>query len=320
MLSKYLKTILNGGVPETPSDPLAEGLAAYEAGDHAQAMEKLLIALEADPYQVDALGTLARIHLERGENAEALAHLQTAIQFDAYNPQLYYSLGEASFGLNDLFAAERHYARSTELNPDFTDAFIRQGMVLSELGRREDAIKAFERAIFLDRAAVVARYHLAQVCLQLEDYRRALTQLHMVKELHPTYAPVYLLQGDIQQRLGDARQAVVEYEKAVELGAGDADVFWQLGELHLGLQNRDKALKAFQQVVDIDPGHFPAQMQLARMHEEAKRLLQAQQAYEALVASEEYGELAREGLARISAVLAEIAASMSGGADEAAGA
>lgn len=313
MLSKYLKTLLNGGVPETDRDPLADGLAAFEAGDHDGALPLLLQALEADPYQVQALGAIARMHLERGEFAEALTQLQTAIQFDAYNAQLYYGLGEAASGLQDLFAAERHFTRATELDPDFTDAFIRHGMVLAELGRREDAIKAFERAIFLDRAAVVARYHLAQVCLQLEDFRRALTQLHMVKELHPTYAPVYLLQGEIQQRLGDARQAIVEYEKAVELGVGDADLFWQLGQLHLGLNDRDKALKAFQQVVDIDPAHYPAQMQLARMHEEAKRLLQAQQAYEALLDSEEFGAIAQAGLDRISAVLAEIAASMSGG-------
>ena len=47
------------------------------------------------------------------------------------------------------------------------------------------------------RTAVVARFHLAQVCLQLKDHRRALTQLHLVKELQPNYAPVYMLQGDI---------------------------------------------------------------------------------------------------------------------------
>lgn len=312
MLSKYLKTLLNGGVPEEQRDPLKEGLAAFEAGDHELALPLLEEALQADPNQLAALTAKGRILSDQGSYAEAYQCLMAALELDAYNAQLYYYLAEVLYAQQDLFAADRHFAKATQLDPDYTDAFIRQGMVLSELGRREEAIKAFERAIFLDRAAVVARYHLAQVCLQMEDFRRALAQLHMVKELHPDYAPVYLLQGDIQQRLGDLRQAIVEYEKAVELGAGDAGVYWQLGQLYTTMGEKDKALKAFMNVTEYDPEHWPAHYQVATIHDEAKRYGSAQQSYAALLQSDEYREAAQGALERINAILAEIAASMAG--------
>jgi tetratricopeptide (TPR) repeat protein len=312
VLSKYLKTLLNGGVPEEERDPLKEGLAAFEAGDYEQALALFEEVLASDPHQLQVLTAKGRILNEQGSYAEAYQALSAAVELDAYNPQIYYYLGEVLYAQQDLFAAERHFAKAAQLDPDYTDAFIREGMVLAELGRREEAVKAFERAIFLDRAAVVARFHLAQVCLQMEDFRRALAQLHMVKELYPEYAPVYLLQGEIQQRLGDLRQAIVEYDKAVELGAGDAGVFWQLGQMHLSLGDRENALKAFVQVVEYDPEHWPAHYHVAVMHDEAKRYGSAQQSYQALLQSEEYREVAQQAMARISAILAEIAASMAG--------
>lgn len=313
MLNKYLKSLLNGGAPEAPvKSPLEQGLALFEAGDHEGALAHLREALAAEPHHVSALVAVGRILVDAGENAEALEHLKLARELDNRNPQVFYLLGELAAGTGDNVASEKNFKKAVELDPDFTDGHIRLGMVLAEMRRLPDAIKAFERAIFLDRAAVVARYHLAQVCIQIEDYQRALTQLHLVKELHPDYAPVYILQGDIFTRLGDYRQAVVEFSKAIELGEGDSSVHYRLGRAHLALKNKERALRAFLSTIEQDPEAWPAYYQAAQIQEEMKRYAPAQKHYQALVGVDEYREVALAAVERIGGLLAEIAASMAG--------
>ena len=312
MLNKYLKTLLNGGVEEKEADPLADGLAAFEAGDYDAAMPLLGQALEADPHHVQALTAVGRMHLDQGRYPEAYEPLRQALELDIKNPLLNYLLGELCYGQGDFTSATNYFAKAVQYDPDYTDAHIRLGMLHMEHARPQEAIKCFERAIFLDRCAVVARYHLAQVCVQLDDSRRALTQLHLVKEMHGDYPPVYVLQGEIQFRLGDYRQAIVEFDKAIELGVGDASVFWHVGQAQMHLKAKDKALRAFLQVIEHDPGHAAARFKAAELQEELRRYAQAQQHYQVLAEVPDYKEAGAAGRARIDKALAEIAATLAG--------
>jgi tetratricopeptide (TPR) repeat protein len=307
-----LKTLLSGGLEEREVKPLEDGLAAFEAGNYEEAMPLLVQALKTDPHHVQALIAVGRMHLDQGSYAEAYQPLRSALELDIKNAVLNYLLGELSYGQGDFQSATNYFTKAVTYDPDYTDAHIRLGMLHMEQARPQDSIKCFERAIFLDRAAVVARYHLAQVCVQLDDPRRALTQLHLVKEMHGDYPPVYVLQGEIQCRLGDYRQAILEFQKAIELGVGDASVYWQLGQAHLGLSGKDKALRAFLQVLEHDPAHAAARFKTAELQEELRRYAQAQQHYHYLLEVEEYSEAAQLGLARIAKVLAEIASTLSG--------
>lgn len=318
MLSKYLKTILNGGVPETARDPLAEGLAAFEAGELEAALPSLEEAVRAEGgAPAGAHLALGRIYMEQGRAQPAAEHLRRALALDPYDAPSHYHLADLMHRVQDPQTAIEHFTRATQCDPDYTDAYIRLGMVYAEQRRYEEATKSFETAIFLDRSAVVARYHLAQVCIEKQDFRRALTQLHLVKELHPDYAPVYLLQGELFQRLGDYRQAIVELNKAVELGAGDANVYWALGTAHLALKQREKALRAFLQVIEHDPQLWPAYYEAALLQEGMKRYQQARQTYKALLEVPEYGAIASEAVGRIDQLLEEIAAQMAGEDDPA---
>jgi tetratricopeptide (TPR) repeat protein len=313
LINKYLKSLLNGGAPEEPvKSPLELGMARFDAGDYEGALPLLEEAIAADGTHCPALLAVARMRLELGCYAEALEPLKTVRELDSRNPQVYYLLGELASAQGDLIACEKNFRKATDLDADFTDAHIRLGMVLAEQRRLAEAVKAFERAIFLDRMAVVARYHLAQVCIEQEEFQRALGQLHMVKELHPDYAPVYVLQGDIFQRLGDHRQAVVEFTKAIELGAGDAMLHYRLGRSHLALKNKEKALRAFLGAIEQDSELWPAYYHAAVLQEELKRYAQAQRNFQAILHVEEYREVAAAAVERISELLAEIAASMAG--------
>jgi tetratricopeptide (TPR) repeat protein len=312
VINKYLKTLLNGGVPEREARPLEDGLAAFEAGRHAEALPLLEEAVAAAPQTLEALMALGNIHLAANDLEAAHRRFMEALTLENRSAALFYNLGEVSFLAGRPADAARFYQRATAVDPDHTDAFIRLGMLHQEAGRLAEATKAFERAIFLDRCAVVARFHLAQVCIAVGDTRRALTQLHLVKELHGDYPPVFVLQGELQLSLGDYRQAIVEFDRAYELGVDDAALHWHLSEACTRLGDTDRALKAALRTLEHDPAHLPAHLRAAQLLEGVRRYAQAKQHYEVLFGMDGFDEAAREGLERVAGVLAEIAASMAG--------
>ncbi|MEB3223845.1 MAG: tetratricopeptide repeat protein [Candidatus Sericytochromatia bacterium] len=315
MINKYLKTLLNGGVPEAERRPLEDGLAAYQQGRHSEALPLLEEGVASQPQHFDGLMALGQIHFKGGDLEAAQRRFLEALSLENRNATLYFLLGEVSYQGGRPAEALRFYQRATSVDADYTDAFIRMGMLHQEAGRLEEATKAYERAIFLDRSAVVARFQLAQVCISLGDTRRALTQLHLVKEIHGDYPPVFVLQGELQFGLGDFRQAIVEFERALELGVVDVGLLWSLSEAHARVGDKDQALEAAMRTLEEDPLHPAAHLRVAESLEAARRYTQALQHYETLLEVEGFDAAARAGFERVSAVLAEIAAKMAGEAD-----
>ncbi|MEB3195621.1 MAG: tetratricopeptide repeat protein [Candidatus Sericytochromatia bacterium] len=315
MFNKYLKTILNGGIPEQEIRPREDGLAAYEAGEFQRAHPLLLKALETDPFAVDVLLALGRIDMSSEQFEKAEAWLKRAHDVDVRHALVNYLLGELAVRQERLPEAAGYFTRAVQSDPDYTDAYIRLGMVHQQAQRGDEAIKAFERAIFLDRSAVVARFHLAEVCVAQGDVRRALTQLHLVKEIHGDYPPIFVLQGEIQFGLGDFRQAVLEFERAIALGIDHADIQAHLSQAHAHLGNREAALQAALRSLEHDPARHALRLQVAEWLEQTHRLAQARAHYASLAETEPHAAHAQEALLRLDERLAQIAASMAGNDD-----
>jgi tetratricopeptide (TPR) repeat protein len=296
---------------ETPN-PLQEGLAAFQAGDHETAREKLEAAVAAEPYLTQAWVPLGLIYMAQGLHAEAEEHLFQAMCLDAENPKIHYHLGELAQARKDAISAEFCFQKAIDLNPNYTDAYIRLGMTMLEENRLEEATKLFEKAVYLDRKAVVGHYYLAQISMRKQDFKRALVQLHLVKSLKPDYAPAYLMAADIFERIRDFRQAFVELKKAVSLGSANGQVYLRLGKNQLVLKHRENALAFFLEAKNADPALWDAYYHAAAIQEDLNHLEAALQNYEALLGNRKYHEVARMGVFRIRAVLEEMRQAMEG--------
>ena len=94
---------------------------------------------------------------------------------------------------------------ATEKDPAFAEAWFQLGMTLGKLGRGEEKIQAYERAVDLRSDYVEARYNLA-LSLLLAGYREAAeAQVVMIKPWNPELAEklrdiVYMIKIDPFER------------------------------------------------------------------------------------------------------------------------
>ena len=140
--------------------------------------------------------------------------------------------------------ALREFARALELNPRYLEALIHQGLVLSELGREAEAEESFRRAA----ASLVppADGLPAPVAARLANQHA---------ELADAYAEA-----------GALVRAIEQYERALELGPEYHDLRYRMARLMLEASRPLEAREALERVVSARPNFVDAEAALGLAH------------------------------------------------------
>lgn len=199
--------------------------------------------------------------------------------------------------ISDHAAAEKAYRGAIALRETTTDAHIRLGVLLYRQRRFAPALVAFERAISLDRGAVVARYHVALMAVEAGDGVRATAQLTWIKQVRPDFAEAYLLQATVFERQNCRGAAASELRALIAAVPGHALAHLRLGKTLLAARDAKGALTALERACRLDPRLGEAHFGRGRLLEAASRLVEAAAAYRAALGAGMAREAVEERLA-----------------------
>jgi TolB-like protein/Tfp pilus assembly protein PilF len=152
-----------------------------------------------------------------GQAEQAVAQADLARQLDPLSPLAHASAATSFAILGCLEAAESAARRAFELQPDFLHALFILGGVLCRIGRNEEAIPLFERAVQLSRAPFYVGwlgYGLARAG-RADEARRLLAELDERGSRGEFISPLIRLQ--INTGLGDIAAIRTAFAAAVEL-------------------------------------------------------------------------------------------------------
>jgi tetratricopeptide (TPR) repeat protein len=86
--------------------------------------------------------------------------------------------------------------------------FNRQGIALGRVGKFEEAVSLFTKAIALDPKYDEAYYNRGKAKLNLEQYRAAIKDFDTAIKLRPKYADAYNNRGIAKKKIGDLTGAI----------------------------------------------------------------------------------------------------------------
>ena len=132
------------------------GVVAERAGHREDAVKHFLSCLEMDDRHAPALNYLGYMWAERGENlADAEKFIRRALESDPDNAAYLDSLGWALYQQGRFHEALGPLERASKLSAADPDPTIEEhlGDVLEKLGRRKEAVAAWERAAALEGAS-----------------------------------------------------------------------------------------------------------------------------------------------------------------------
>jgi tetratricopeptide (TPR) repeat protein len=278
--------------PEDPRPHLKRGRTLEMCGRLEEAIAGSDRAVEVNPGFVPAHLFRGRLLRDVGKNVEALAAFDRAVELGGEDPWVQRTRGLILVELGRPEEALRAYERAIELEPGraSTHAILAQllldreeyqrareeyelalelgiedsqagaairvnlGVALKALGKPEEALEAYDRAIELDPEYATAHYDRGVVLGdQLDRPEDALAAYRRAIELEPGYAEAHQAVGFLLHYQGDHEGALREIDRAVELGLETAASQGIRGRVLLRRERPEEALQAFRRVLELDP-------------------------------------------------------------------
>jgi serine/threonine-protein kinase len=117
----------------------------------------------------------------------------------------------------DFAGAEREFKKTMELNPGYAHAPHVYALLLSYLGRHDEAIREVKLARDLDPLAPRARANVGRVLYYARRYDEALAEIKKALDFEPSHAATYEYLGDLYREIGDFEESLAYLRKAKAL-------------------------------------------------------------------------------------------------------
>lgn len=194
-------------------------------------IERLEVAhgnLEIGERQRDALVELAYLYHANGFFAQAESCYLGLESFEIENPQWPYLLGILKRDRRDQAEAATHFARSAELDPTDSLAYLRLGDAYRNGGQLADARTVYEYRLLGVPGDGWAMARMGQLAILENDFAAAAEWLESARTAMPNLALVYELLPEVLVELGD-----IDAAKEVRLAGEDRELVYHLKDEHL---------------------------------------------------------------------------------------
>lgn len=169
-----------------------------------------------------------------------------------------YDEATALLGLGRYEEALAGYDRAVALDPRRAASHMNRGLVLQHLRRYEDALASYDAAIALDPSSADAHNDRGTALETLGRPEQALASYATAAALDPGHAVARFNQGNALRALGHLDAAVASYDQAIALRPDHADAHVNRGSALLSLGRHEEALAGYDRATALRPDYADA--------------------------------------------------------------
>ncbi|OFW24214.1 MAG: hypothetical protein A3H97_21655 [Acidobacteria bacterium RIFCSPLOWO2_02_FULL_65_29] len=172
------------------SDDFVRGVAAFNQGNFEAAARAFEASVQKAPTLSEVRINLALAYLRLSRTADAVAQLERAAELDQDSPRTLFQLGDAYVEIKAfdeaVAALEKGLARQPALSDPLSfQATTTLGAVYFSMGRNDDAIAQFSKALAVNADALAPRIGLGKAYFSKGDVPAALEHFRKVVSTAP---------------------------------------------------------------------------------------------------------------------------------------
>jgi len=156
---------------------------------------------------------------------------------------------QGALGRADEAIAE--YNKAIGLDPTLDQAYVNRGGVFNRLGQYQNAIQDYTEALRLVPGYAVAYYNRGIAHIGLAQYSDAVEDLDEAISLDPGYGPAYSNRAIAHSRLGRFQLVLQDLDQVISLNPEDAQTYVSRGLLRASLGQDAKAQDDFDRAVEL---------------------------------------------------------------------
>jgi tetratricopeptide (TPR) repeat protein len=152
------------------------------------------------------------------DQEKSLALLQKALELDPLSPPVNSNMGFALLAMGRAEEAVERFRRAVEIEPSFSGGYRGLAKAYADaLNQPEEAIRYARKAIEADPGNLALRVGLAEGLASMGRSKEAIAECNGMIDQHPDYAPAYLELSFILETQGRLDEAVRWARKSVDL-------------------------------------------------------------------------------------------------------
>ncbi|MFP5455684.1 MAG: tetratricopeptide repeat protein [Alphaproteobacteria bacterium] len=234
-----------------------EILAVFPANKRAQqGLAELANPFAGRPY-AEAVETLLSLY-DQNRMSEALDGAMAMLALHPARADLYNLAGAIQGALGRWDDALASYGKAIALNPKDGDALTNRCVALLRLDRLEEAAEAGDRAVKVATHSAGAHSNRAMVLKLLGRTREAAAGYDRAMELDPRSAELHYNKANLLQDLNHLEDAITCYDAAIRLKPDYAAAYSNRGNAQRRLGLLFEALASYDSAIAIHPGFAEA--------------------------------------------------------------
>ena len=242
---------------QSPAELYQAGLHHMQAGRHLDAQICCKQALAADPDHADSLHLMGILCHQMQQYDHALEWISRAIRQNP-RPRYLSSLGSTLQSLGRREEALRAFDKAVQLKPDDADLWVNLGNILIELERPIDAVLSFQHALTLNPRHWDAANKSGFLFYGLKDFEAALTQFDLCDRLQPNQALTLQARALAFRGLRRFEQSLADNLRSYEIDPDIIETRNNIGDALRSLEHHQEALQWFDKALELQPNHIGA--------------------------------------------------------------
>jgi tetratricopeptide (TPR) repeat protein len=254
--------------PNDPKVALLSGNLFQELGDSDSAFQAYKTGISSSPEDPTLLYNLALAEFKQGKIPDAIGHFEKAIQNDSSGRVTVLShahLGKIYYDRENWKGAEYHYREAARLQPENSQNLYNLGLINLKLGRKEEAVSAFKKALEGGSNEPEVFLRLAEALDSLKLPSLAIQALKKALLIRPNDLDSLFALGDLYYKRGELIPAEEVFRKIIQSTPGDSyteSALINLGIILDEMERYTEAIQALEKAVDFNPKNFTAHYNL----------------------------------------------------------
>jgi len=231
------------------------------------------------PNHARAFYNLGTAFLSAGRSEDAVTAFRRALDLYPNHVSAHYNLGHALVNLDrdkeaiteyELAAAipiQKTYQRwkPDALRQTVAQAHNSRGRALDKLGRRDEAIEAYRKALSVNPSLLRAYLNLGQALTRAGQRDEAIDIYHAALQVAPTSAAVYANLGNALFQDDRITEALNAYRSALTRDPNNAIVYYNVASLLQEQGYVQEALDAYRKAIRLEPDRIEFRQALANL-------------------------------------------------------
>ncbi len=234
-------------------DIFQESIQFHQSGDLSNAQKGFEYLISKYPGSSDLLNSLGTLNLQMGEDKKGCSLLEKSLQINPNQPMISFNLGNSYLNQKNTSKALEFYTMTITKAPEYLEAYIKKGDLLTNLKIHNDAIDCFKNALKLAPKNLQILNAIGVNLLEIGEANDALEYFTQCIKIDKTIAILYNNAGLAAYKINRFNESIEYFNICINKSPTTGYFYSNRGLSFQALKKLNLAMDDFIKCISLDP-------------------------------------------------------------------